>query len=659
MKLKHEANDKWRLETGASLIRKDTVRFRVWAQKVQRMDVVLVSDSGVRVVPMVRSMTRSTISSATSENDGFFEVTVGDVGSGSRYLYRLDGKNDFPDPVSRFQPDGVHKPSQVVDPGEFGWPCERGRANGEWKNIPLPDYIIYELHVGTFTKEGTFEAIIPYIEYLLELGVTAIELMPVSQFPGGRNWGYDGVHPYAPQNTYGGPMGLKKLIDSCHAYGIAVILDVVYNHLGPEGNYLGAYAPFFTNRYRTPWGDAVNFDGPYSDEVVRYFTDNVRYWIDEYHVDAFRVDAVHAIFDFGANHFLKELASAIHDQGRQAGRDVYIIAESDLNDSRVINPVERGGYGCDSQWSDDLHHALHTLLTDDRFGYYEDFLGELRHIGKAMMEGFVYSGQYSAYRKRMHGNSSAENPAHQFVVFSQNHDQVGNRARGDRLSQSLALEKLKLAAALVLLSPYVPLLFMGEEYGEKAPFQYFVSHLDPDLVESVRKGRKRDFASFRWKREKVPDPQAESTFFNSKLNVALHAEGTHGELFDFYRALISLRKRYPALRYAGKDRLEVIEMEKERVLIVMRWFLAYKAISVYSFNEDTVTVDVEMTEGSWYLTLDNTIRDIFGPDGICSTDSVSSVQPIVVSEGGQKLTFAMMPYGFVLYLNSKLEPVTK
>ena len=449
----------WKLDIGAEVTEQGNTRFRVWAPKARTVALRMMSGKRTSTIPL------------QEEDDGFFSGVIEDVAGNDQYLYLLDNAVLRTDPASRYQPDGVHGVSQVVDPRLFPW------HDQDWTGIPLHEYVIYELHVGTFTGKGTFEAVIPLLGYLKELGITAVELMPVAQFPGDRNWGYDGVCPFAPQNSYGGPDGLKLLIDACHAWGMAIVLDVVYNHLGPEGNYLHDFGPYFTDRYRTPWGDAVNFDGPDSDPVRHYFVSNALYWITEYHVDALRLDAIHAVYDFSALHILRELGEAAHRQGGALGRRVHVIAESDLNDVRVINPLESGGYGLDAQWNDDFHHALRTLLTGERTGYYSDF-GQFSHLVKGFEEGFVLSGEYSAYRRRRHGSSSAGIPPGKLVVFSQNHDQVGNRMRGERLGEHLSAQQLKLAAATVLLSPYVPLLFMGEEYGEPAPFPFFVSHGD-------------------------------------------------------------------------------------------------------------------------------------------------------------------------------------
>jgi maltooligosyltrehalose trehalohydrolase len=436
--------------------------------------------------------------------------------------------------VSRWQPDGVHGPSRVVDPGAFEW------TDGEWRGIPMADYIIYELHVGTFTPAGTFDGVIDDLPRLRELGVTAIEIMPIGEFPGGRNWGYDGAHLYAVQSTYGGPDGLKRLVDAAHAAGMAVVLDVVYNHLGPEGNYLDAFGPYFTDRYRTPWGRAVNYDGAGSDEVRRLVIDNALYWVTEYHVDGLRLDAVHGIFDFGALHVLQELAEAVHRQAEQLGRTVVVIGESDLNDPKLIRLPEEGGYGLDAQWSDDFHHAVHVALTGERSGYYADF-GGVEMIAESLREPFVYALRYAPSRQRRHGAPSTGIPRERFVVAIQNHDQVGNRAAGDRLSTLVSPEQLKVAVALLLLSPYVPLLFMGEEYGETNPFQYFVSHGDAQLVDAVRRGRREEFAAFGWS-DAVPDPQAESTFESSKLDRRKLEDPQHAGMCELYRDLIAMRK---------------------------------------------------------------------------------------------------------------------
>ncbi len=545
---------------GATYLGEDRCHFLVWAPLAQKVEVHILAP-GDRTIEM------------RPADRGYHHVLAEGVGPGALYYYRLDAQTEKPDPASHFQPKGIHGPSEVVDEA-FPW------EDASWTGVGLRDYIIYEIHVGTFTEEGTFTAAIPYLDELKSLGITALELMPVAQFSGARNWGYDGAYPFAVQNSYGGPAGLKALVDACHTRGLAVALDVVYNHLGPEGNYLDLFGHYFTDRYRTPWGPAINFDGAESDEVRRFFIENALYWVKTFHIDALRLDAIHAIVDPSARPFLEELGIAVHEEAERLKRKVYVIAESDRNDSRIIRARAQGGYGLDAQWSDDFHHALHTLLTGERNGYYCDF-GEVSHLGKAYREGFVYSGQFSAFRTRRHGNSSKDLPSERFVVFAQNHDQVGNRMLGERLSRLVSFEVLKLAAGLVLLSPYIPLLFMGEEYGEKAPFQYFISHSDPSLIEAVREGRQEEFAAFEWL-GKIPDPQSESTFQNSKLNHELRHSGEHLVLYNFYRELIRLRKELPAFSRLSKEEMETIVFEREKLLWVKRWNGNDQAVAVFN-----------------------------------------------------------------------------
>jgi maltooligosyltrehalose trehalohydrolase len=547
--------------------------------------------------------------SLTPSDDGHFEGVATDVAAGGQYRYVLDGRMERPDPASRFQPQGVHGPSEVVDPNAFRW------SDSHWRGLPLDRMIIYELHVGTFTTEGTFEAIIPHLDYLrAELGVTAIELMPVAQFPGERNWGYDGAYPFAPQASYGGPTGLKRLIDACHAKDLAVILDVVYNHLGPEGNYLADFAPYFTDRYRTPWGQAINYDGPDSDQVRHYVVSNAVYWVTEYHVDGLRLDAIHGIFDFSARHILADIADAVHVQAERLDRTVPVVAESDLNDVRVITPSGEGGYALDGQWNDDFHHALHTVLTGERAGYYEDF-GRIDQLATAVREGFVYSGQRSVFRRRRHGNSSSHRPPAQLVVSAQNHDQVGNRARGDRLTALIPHEALKVAAATLLLGPNVPMLFMGEEYAETAPFQYFVSHGDPALVEAVRRGRGAELASFGWAGE-VPDPQCADTFERSRLTRDRPRTSPQDAILAWYRALIALRASTPALGAASNASHTVWSWESERLLVVhRRGPNGSAALLMFGLSPTPVTVTLREPVGTWWRRRLDAADSAFGGKG--------------------------------------------
>ena len=513
----------WRLTRGATYLNGRT-KFSVWAPNASRVSVVIEG----RGEHDLRAYGR-----------GVHEGEVVGIHPGAEYRYRLDGKDALPDPVSRSQPKGVHGPSRVMDPNAFLWTDKR------WTGLEMADYIIYELHVGTFSDSGNFAGVAGHLAELKQLGVTAIEIMPVAEFPGARNWGYDGVHLYAPHSAYGGGEELRRLVNTAHGMELAVILDCVYNHVGPEGNYLGAYGPYFTETYKTPWGKAVNYDGADSDEVRRFVIDNALHWITEYHIDALRLDAIHGIFDFSARHVLRDLTDAVHAQGRVLGRKVHIIGESDLNDPKVVRGGECG-FAMDAQWSDDLHHAIHARVTEETKGYYSDFGGVIP-IAKALKERFVFDGRFSAFRKRRHGAPATDVSEDHFIVCIQNHDQVGNRATGDRLSTLVPFEKRKLAAALYLLSPYVPMLFMGEEYDETNPFLYFVSHGDKELVEAVRKGRKEEFKAFGWGDE-VPDPQAENSYLRSRLNRTRSAGGEGGAMLGLYRELLKLRRQERALR---------------------------------------------------------------------------------------------------------------
>lgn len=600
---------------GAIYLGAKSCQFRVWAPNVAAVSVHLTGAN--RLVPMQPTAC------------GYHEATIEGVSPGDLYFYRLTPEIERADPASRFQPEGVHGPSQVID-GSFRWD-EKG-----WAGRPLKDYIIYELHVGTFTPAGTFEAIVAYLEYLIQLGVTAVELMPVAQFPGGRNWGYDGVFPFAVQNSYGGPQGLKNLVNACHQRDLAVVLDVVYNHLGPEGNYIADFGPYFTDRYKTPWGSALNFDGPHSDEVRNYFIQNALYWFGEFHIDALRLDAVHAILDCSPVTFLEDLAVATQRAAAQMQRELFLIAESADNNARLVRRQEDGGYGLAAQWNDDFHHCLRTLLTGERSGYYEDY-GEFRQLVKAYREGFAYSGEYSRFRQRRHGSSSRDIPAERFVVFAQNHDQVGNRMLGDRLSQTASFEDLKLAAGLVLLSPYIPLLFMGEEYAESTSFPYFVSHSDPQLIEAVRHGRQEEFAAFHWQGE-MPNPQDGRTFLRSKLNHELRNADHHMVLLKFYRELIGLRKKLPGLDGSERSGMEVIGLESDKVLAVRRWRESERALLVANLNQTDTTVTVALARGPWRKVIDSADETWRGSGSLIARD--------IQSDG--EADFSLMARSFAL-----------
>jgi maltooligosyltrehalose trehalohydrolase len=547
------------------------------------------------------------------------------------YMFELDGGIKRPDPASFYQPGGVHKPSAVVDHGSFTW------SDSAWE-VPDPrSMIIYEIHVGTFTPEGTFEAVTCRLQELRDTGITAIEIMPVAQFPGQRNWGYDGTYPFAVQNSYGGPDQLKNLVNAAHREGIAVILDVVYNHLGPEGNYLRDFGPYFTDTYQTPWGEAVNFDGPHSNHVRHYFICNALYWFGQFHIDALRLDAVHGIFDLGAKHILSELSEEVRAFAGMIGRPCCLIAESDLNDSRVIRDPERGGYGIDIQWNDDYHHSLHSLLTGEESGYYQDF-GSIDDLATAIREGFVYSWKYSRFRKRFHGNRSSDLPPDSFVIFSQNHDQVGNRAFGERLSALVPFEALKLAAAAVLLTPGIPLLFMGEEYGEQSPFLYFIHHGDSELVSAVREGRKMEFAPFIGDRE-PPDPQAVETYEASRLQWELRGQEKHNALLQFYRHLIRFRTSHSDAIHCRREDIDVTCCHDSKAVCAAIHTAGSALICIFNCHHRQSSVSIPVGSRRWEKALDSGDVQWSGP-GSEAPGSVS---------GGPRAAIPVLPYTALVY----------
>jgi maltooligosyltrehalose trehalohydrolase len=493
---------------------------------------------------------------------GWWEAPEVHLEDGEKYAFSVNDGPYLPDPRSMRQPEGVHGASAFVDHLLFHW------TDHAWQPPPLASAVFYEIHTGTFSPEGTFGGVISRLDHLQSLGVTHLELMPVNGFPGNRGWGYDGVNLYAPHETYGGPEGLKKLVDAAHEKGVAVVLDVVYNHLGPEGNYLGFFAPYFSKKYASPWGDAINFDGSFSDEVRKYFLDNARMWLRDYHIDGLRVDAVHAIFDQSALHFLEELADVVQEVETKTGKYRCVIAESDLNDPRLVWTRGAGGYGLNAQWSDDFHHALHALVTSERKGYYGDF-GKVGHVAKALEKTFVYDGTYSPFRKRRHGRDAGNVPPERFLGYIQNHDQVGNRACGERLGHLCGRNLQKVAAACVFIAPFVPMLFQGEEWNASSPFLYFTDHSDEELAEAVREGRRREFSGFGWKPEEIPDPQDESTFTRSKLDWA-ETQRTEGkDMLQWYKNLAAFRRSHPALR-RGRRNMQVTFDEQDRWLMVQR-----------------------------------------------------------------------------------------
>jgi len=522
---------------GATLLPDGRAQFLVWAPRTKTIALRVHTDTYPDPITM------------TAAEDGYYHCTLEGLAAGDRYEYLINGDTTRPDPASRAQPDGVHGASALVDL-TFDW-TDDGFTPPSARNT-----VFYEMHVGTFTEEGTFDAIIPHLPRLRELGITTLQLMPIAEFPGARNWGYDGVHLYAAETAYGGLTGLQRLVDAAHEAGLAVFLDLVYNHLGPEGNYLRDYGPYFTDRYKTPWGDAVNFDGPHSDHVRRYFIQNALFWLDACHVDGFRLDATHAYMDSTAYTFLEQLADSIHDWGERHDKRILVFAESERGDRRTVLPRAANGIGLDGQWLDDLHHALHVALTGEKLGYYQDF-AEPHRFTKILREGFAYTGEYSPNHKRRHGTRSDDIPTDRFVICSQNHDQVGNRMLGERLDVLTDFEGQKLATGVVLTSPYVPLLFMGQEYGETAPFLYFISHTDENLLEAVREGRRREFAAFEWNKagEPPPDPGAPETMARCRLNHDLREQGQHAALYELYAFLLRLRRENPLLTSPDRAKL--------------------------------------------------------------------------------------------------------
>ncbi|HVR44894.1 MAG TPA: malto-oligosyltrehalose trehalohydrolase [Thermoanaerobaculia bacterium] len=588
--------------------------FRVWGPNAARVELFV---DGAPPVAMRR------------DPDGVFSALV-PAAEGTRYRYRLDGR-ELPDPASRFQPEGAGGPSEVVGPWD-GW------SDSSWKGVPLRDAVFYELHVGTFTRDGTFEAIIPRLRELADLGVTMIELLPIAQFPGTRNWGYDGVFPCAAQSSYGGPAGLRRLVDAAHGAGLGICLDVVYNHLGPEGNYLQLWGPYFTEKYRTPWGSALNFDDADSDAVRELFIASALMWIDEFHVDALRLDAVHAIYDQSAYPFLRELADRVHERARELGREVLLVPESDLNDPRLVREPKAGGLGLDAHWSDDFHHSLHTLLTGETAGYYRDF-GRVSDLASVLSSSYASAGRYSAHRRRRHGAPARDLEGWRLVVSAQNHDQIGNRMNGERLATLVGFDQLKLAAGTLLLSPFLPLLFMGEEWGDPAPFLYFVSHEDPALVDAVRKGRREEFASFGWK-EEPPDPQAEGTFERSRPDPSLRERPRHAALLELHRELLRLRRTIPAFGPGSAGATRTRPSEESLTLLVWREEGASAAILGINFAAEERELRVTPGRGSWTLAIETADRRWEGPGGTAPARL----------EGGVEAAISFPPYSLAAWV---------
>jgi maltooligosyltrehalose trehalohydrolase len=575
-------------------------RFEVWAPAAARVEVVVAGSHR----PMRESV------------GGWWELEVPDATHGSDYAYALDGATPLPDPRSCWQPNGVHEPSRVYDHGRFAW------TDGAWYGRQLAGGVVYELHVGTFTAEGTFDAATAHLDHVVDLGITHVEVMPVASFPGRHGWGYDVVDLFAVHEPYGGPDGLKRFVDACHGRGLAVVLDVVYNHLGPSGNYLARFAQYLTEHRPTPWGAAVNLDDHGSDEVRRFLLDNAVMWLDDFHVDGLRLDAVHALRDDRATHFLEELAAEVDALAAAVGRPLFLVAECDRNDPRTVTAREAGGYGLTAQWNDDFHHALHTLLTGERHGYYGDF-GSLSCLAKTLTKVFFHDGTWSSFRGRHHGCpvDTARLPAYRFLGYLQNHDQIGNRAAGDRISASLSPGLLKLATALLLTAPYTPLLFMGEEWAASTPWQFFTDHPEPELAETVREGRLQEFDRHGWEPKDVPDPQDPATVQRSRLDWAEPRRQPHADVLTWYRSLIALRRARPELTDPRLDRVAVDYDVEARWLVVHRGRLRVAC----NLADSAQQVPLRATGGNLLLGSDESVR-LGGTDIELPAESVAIVE---------------------------------
>ncbi len=531
--------------------------FTIWAPRANKMSLVLVEQDG--------KTERSRQLMEGPDGRGCWHLSAA-ASVGDLYAFLIDSNETLvPDPRSVSQPFGVHGPSAIYDQTHFEW------HDDFWQGPPLSGAVIYELHVGTFTTEGTLDSAIERLPYLAELGITHVELMPLNSFPGDFGWGYDGVTLFAVQQAYGGPDALKRFTNACHQHHLAVLIDVVYNHFGPVGNYTTQFAPYLTDRHNTPWGQAMNFEAEGSDEVRRFFCDNALMWMRDFHADGLRLDAVHEFNDRSATHFLEQLAREVDVVSATIGRRLILIAESDLNNPHLVTSQEAGGMGLDAQWSDDFHHALFTVLSEQPsgMGYYDDF-GRMADLAKVLKQAFVYDGRYSKFRQRSHGRPVTGLSAHHFVVFLQNHDQVGNRAVGDRIVEIAGLPLAKVGVALTLLSPFIPMLFQGEEFASSSPFQYFAHHEDEELAKAVSAGRKKEFAAFGWDESTIPDPESRDTFSNSKLNWSEINEGSHAEMLAWVKDLIQLRRHTGSLNNGDLQAEEVAFDESKRWLTMRR-----------------------------------------------------------------------------------------
>lgn len=556
----------------------DGTSFMLWSPEAKKIEIII--NDNFSLFPEM-------------DDEGYWHSFSDKIHAGDKYLISIDDSKTLPDPASLYQPEGVHGPSQVVDLNSFKW------TDTDWKGMPQHN-VFYELHTGIFSQTGDFEGIAGKLEYLKELGITAIEIMPVAQFSGNRNWGYDGVYPFAVQNSYGGPYALQKLVNTCHRNGLAVILDVVYNHFGPEGNYISEFGPYFTDDYKTPWGKAINFDGPYSDAVRMFYTENMLMWFRDFHIDALRLDAVHAIKDFSARHIMEEMRDKADELEHVTGKKFKLIAELDLNNTRYILPRECGGYGLDMQWVDEFHHALHSYVTGENNGYYYDF-GDISQISKALNDAYVYDDVYSPHRKKTFGSKTDGIPGNRFVIFIQNHDHTGNRMLGERIGNLVDFETLKLLAGIMFVSPYVPLLFMGEEYNEQSHFRYFTSHSDKQLIENVRKGRKEEFAAF-MNADDIQDPQSEDSFNISRPGFDL--KGSGGLLFNYYRELIKLKLNHPVMKDYNRDEVNASQINDHAVLLT-RKVNENLLIALMNFNKRKLAFQLPMDISRLKLLIDS------------------------------------------------------
>ena len=620
--------------------------FLVWAPRADDVEVLL--EEPVEGTPAAQRSTRGDDAEVARlplerDEDGYHRGTTDDAPPGRRYRYRLHRQGeqpvDRPDPASRWQPNGVQGASAVDDP-DVAW------SDHTFTAPPLHRQVLYELHVGTFSEAGTFDGVIDHLSELAELGVTTIELLPVAQFPGARNWGYDGVLPYAVQDSYGGPSGLRRLVDAAHAHGLAVVLDVVYNHLGPEGNHLDDFGPYFTDRTSTPWGPALNADGPGADSVRRFVVDNAVRWVEEFHIDGLRLDAVHAIVDQSARHLLEELAEAVHAAGHRGGRAVHVVAESDLCDARLLRSPAVGGYGLDGQWADDFHHAVHVALTGEREGYYADYRG-LTDLPRMVRDRYVYADRYSPSRRRTVGRPAPDVAYDRFVVCIQNHDQVGNRAQGERLGHLVDHEARKLAATALLTSPFVPLLFMGEEYADPSPFLFFTSHTDPDLAAAVTEGRRLEFAGFSQFAGDVPDPQDPRTFTRSVLDRSVRDHGEHAALQRLYRDLLHLRHCEPLITDPNAPDVEPTLVPGDHTIVLRRRTERGGLLTALHVGDAPVDVQVADAPGSWTPLLDTTAA-AYAADAPASTGPTEDGKAVHRQAAHGTLLLTLPPHAAVM-----------